>query len=215
MFNLLKKEFRLAMHPTVPIMLLLSAMVLIPNYPYSVIFFYVNLSVFFTCLSGRENGDIIYTMTLPLAKSDIVKGRMAFTLLVQLAVLILMIPLTLLRGQIMSQPNAAGMEANIALLGEGLLFFAIFNLVFFTGYYKDVKRVGISFVKASVLFFLLVALEVVSVYAIPFVRDCLDTPDPQFMTQKLIFLGLCALASLLLNMLAYRISVRRFEKLDL
>ena len=40
---LLKKELVLSMHPTVPIMLLLGAMAMIPNYPYLVMYFYVTL----------------------------------------------------------------------------------------------------------------------------------------------------------------------------
>ena len=51
--KLLKKEFALSMHPTVPLMLLLAGMVLIPSYPYSVIFFYSMVSIFFTCMLGR------------------------------------------------------------------------------------------------------------------------------------------------------------------
>lgn len=37
--KLIKKDFILAMHPTVPLMLLTAAMVSIPNYPYTVSFF--------------------------------------------------------------------------------------------------------------------------------------------------------------------------------
>ena len=47
MKNLLLKEYRLAMHPTVLIFLALSAMLLIPSYPYYVVFFYTALGVFF------------------------------------------------------------------------------------------------------------------------------------------------------------------------
>lgn len=53
--KLLRKELVLSMHPTVPLMLLLCVMVLIPNYPYTVVFFYSTLSLFFTCLLGRES----------------------------------------------------------------------------------------------------------------------------------------------------------------
>ena len=51
MKELLKKEFTLALHPTGWLFLGLSAMVLIPNYPYYVIFFYTGLALFFTCLA--------------------------------------------------------------------------------------------------------------------------------------------------------------------
>lgn len=75
--KLIKKDFRLAMHPTVPLMLLTAAMVTIPNYPYTVSFFYVTLSIFFTCLLGRENRDIAFSLCLPVAKRDIVTARIS------------------------------------------------------------------------------------------------------------------------------------------
>ena len=74
MGKLMKKELKLAMHPTAPMFLALSAMLLIPNYPYYVIFFYTSLAVFFICLTGRENHDIFFTMLLPVSKKDVVKA---------------------------------------------------------------------------------------------------------------------------------------------
>ena len=81
MTNLLRKEFALAMHPITPLMLALSAMVLIPNYPYIVIFFYTAMSIFFTCLMGRENNDIVYSINLPVSKESIVRARFAFAII--------------------------------------------------------------------------------------------------------------------------------------
>ena len=52
-------------------------------------------------------------------------------------------------------------------------------------------------------------------FIIPFVRDKLDTPDPQFLVQKLIVLCAGAVAFILLTSLAYTKSVRSFEQLDL
>lgn len=215
MSKMLKKEFVLAMHPTVPIMMLLSAMVMIPNYPYSVIFFYVSLSVFFTCLLGRENNDIIYSLSLPVAKKTIVKSRMVFTVILQLLQLLIMIPLCILRQNVMLEGNQAGLDANIALFGWGLIMYGIFNTIFFGKYYKDVNKVGVSFVVASIVMFLFVAVEVASTFAIPFVRDCLDTRDPDFMTEKFIFLGIGALVYLLMTVFTYRRSVRNFEVQDI
>ena len=53
--KLLRKEFTLCMHPAAYVMLLLSAMVLIPGYPYGVSCFYMALGIYFICLSAREN----------------------------------------------------------------------------------------------------------------------------------------------------------------
>ena len=83
MKHMLNKELRLALHPTVPLFWLLGAMLLIPNYPYYVIFFYTLLGIFFVCLSGRENNDIAYTLTLPVRKRDVVAARMGLAVLIE------------------------------------------------------------------------------------------------------------------------------------
>ncbi|MEG2624491.1 MAG: ABC-2 transporter permease, partial [Clostridia bacterium] len=92
MKNLFYKECRLAAHPTSILFLLLSAMLLIPNYPYLVVFFYTSLAIFFVCLAGRENHDIFYTLSLPVAKRDIVRARFAFSVVLQLAQILIAVP---------------------------------------------------------------------------------------------------------------------------
>ena len=47
MKTLLYKQLRLVCHPMTPVFCLFGFMVIIPNYPYTVIFFYVMLGLFF------------------------------------------------------------------------------------------------------------------------------------------------------------------------
>ena len=215
MIKLIKKEFGLAMHPIVPMMLLLSAMVLIPNYPYIVIFFYVSMAIFFTCLSGRENNDVVYSLNLPIAKKNIVKARFAFAVILEIVQLIIMIPFSFLNQKINPTGNQAGMDANISLFAIAFIVYGLFNLIFFGSYYKNVSKVGIAFVKSSILLFILAGGDVVSSYAIPFVRDVLDTPDPKNLPQKVVFLLVGFLLYLSLTALIYKMSVVNFEKQDL
>ena len=51
---LLYKQLRLVCHPMTPVFCLFGIMVIIPNYPYTVIFFYVTLGLFFSFLNMRE-----------------------------------------------------------------------------------------------------------------------------------------------------------------
>ena len=215
MSNLLKKEFSLSMHPVTPLMLMLSSMALIPNYPYTVMFFYMTLAVFFTCMMGRENHDVIYSMSLPVAKKDIVKARILFVVILELLQMVLLIPFAVLRQNILEAGNEAGMDANIALFAEGFLLFGVFNLIFFHSYYRNVDKVGISFVKATVVFFVLVMVDVISTHAVPFVRDCLDTPDPQFIGYKLAALVIGIILYVAMTVRVCRISIRNFEVQDL
>lgn len=215
LIKLIKKEFALAMHPTVLMMICLSAMVLIPNYPYSVVFFYVALSLFFTCLLGRENNDIVYSLMLPIAKKDIVKARISFSVIIEFIQMLVMIPFSILSQKINLIGNQAGMDANIAFFGWGFFMYGVFNFVFFTKYYKNVNKVGVSFAITSIVMFLLVAFEVVSTYAIPFMRNVIDTKDPQFIGLKLVFLAVGFVLFVLMTISSYKISAKEFEKEDL
>lgn len=212
--NILKKEIALVLHPTALMFLLLSAMVMIPSYPYSVVFFYTGLGVFFSCLSARENRDIAYTLLLPVAKRDIVRGRFALVMLLQLLQLMLTVPFMVLRHSLHIQPNAAGLEANIALLGVGFLLYGLFNLSFFGVYFRNIGRVGAAFVTSCTIMFLVVAAEVTASHAVPFVRDKLDTAGTQFLPEKLCVLAAGILLYAVLTLIAYKKAVKNFEAQD-
>ena len=94
--KLLKKEWALCMHPAAWIMLGLAVLILIPNYPYAVSFFYMTLGIFFISMSVRENHDVTFTLTLPVEKRAIVTARICFAVeleLISLLLASLMIPL--------------------------------------------------------------------------------------------------------------------------
>lgn len=215
MKNLLYKECKLALHPTTFLFWLLSAMLLIPSYPYYVLFFYTCLGVFFICLSGRENKDIAYTMLLPVRKGDIVRARIATACGVELLQAVIAVPFALIRNFIFPMNNAAGMEANVALFGISLALMGVFNLVFFPRYYRDPDKVGMPFLLGSVTYFVLLAVFESFTFFVPFFRDMLDTKDPQFLGAKLAVFAAGALVFVICNLSACRISEKRFEKLDL
>ncbi len=213
--RILKKEVSLSMHPIMPLMLVLSLMVFIPNYPYSVIFFYTTLGIFFTCLLGRENNDIIYSLNLPITKAEVVKGRLVFTVLLEAVDMALVGIFIAIKEGCFPQANAAGWDANLALLAMALVLFSVFNAVFFRSYYRDVTRVGASFLKATIIYFVAAGILEASTYFLPLVKNYLDTPDPQFLGAKLIFLALALLLFTLVNIITYKGCVLDFSRQDL
>lgn len=215
MKNLLKKELTLSLHPTAPIFLALSAMLLIPNYPYYVVFFYTGLAVFFTCLTGRENNDVFYMLMLPVAKRDIVKARFAFVVLLEAAQMLCAVPFAVIRQNMPLPGNRVGMDANVAFFGLSLVLCGIFNLIFFCIYYGDVDKVGRAFVWSSAGVFVYIAAAEACAHILPFVRDRLDTKDPQFLPEKLAVLAAGLAVYSVLTAAAYHRSVRTFESLDL
>ena len=159
MKTLLYKQFRLLCHPMTLIFCLFGAMVLIPNYPYSVTFFYVTLGLFFTFLNMREQKDIYYSALLPIRKRDAVKAAMVFTVFIELLSVVITALFCLLSARIQpGKDNAVGMDGNFMLLGVGFLLYAVFNLVFFTSLYRSGYKVGAAYVKANVALWPLMAV---------------------------------------------------------
>ncbi len=215
MKNLLYKEFKLCTHPTNLIFLSLSALLMVPNYPYLVTFFYTGLAVFFVCLSGRENHDIFYTVCLPVSKRDIVKSRFSFVITLELLQVLFAIPFSILRQSFNIPGNEVGMDANIAFFGFAFIMMGIFNLIFFLSYYNAPEKVGVAFAKACTAITIFVVLVETSAHVVPFVRDCLDTKDPEFLGYKLIILAIGFVIYVACTFVAYQKSTTSFEKLDL
>lgn len=141
MKNLVYKEFRLAAHPTNYIFLSFAFMLLIPNYPYLVSFFYTTLGIFFMCLSSRENHDLEYSLNLPVRKRDLVGARILTVCIFELLTIVATIPFAVLRCTVLNtSANQAGLMPSLAFYGIAFLYFGIFNLSFFTAYYKSPEK---------------------------------------------------------------------------
>lgn len=151
MKTLLYKQLRLVCHPMTPLFCLFGVMVLIPNYPYTVIFFYVTLGLFFSFLNMREQKDIYYSALLPVPKRDTVKAGCLFVALTELASLVLLVPFSVLAVHLQpGKDNLVGLDPNITLLAAGLLIYAVFNAVFLPSFYANGYKVGTAYLKAVI-----------------------------------------------------------------
>jgi len=154
---LLYKQLRLVAHPMTIIFAFFGVMLLIPNYPYTVAFFYVTLGIFFMYMNVREQRDEDYSALLPIRKRDTVKAAMVFCTLIELLSLASAVPFAVLSNRINATGNLAGLRANAVLFAVSFALYAVFNLVFFPSFYKAGYKVGISFLKASTAVFFVVA----------------------------------------------------------
>ena len=151
MKTLLYKQLRLVCHPMTPLFCLFGVMVLIPNYPYTVIFFYVTLGLFFSFLNMREQKDIYYSALLPVPKRDTVKAGCLFVALTELASLVLLALFSVLAVHLQpGKDNLVGLDPNITLLAAGFLIYAVFNAVFLPSFYANGYKVGTAYLKAVI-----------------------------------------------------------------
>ena len=215
MGNLIKKELKLVLHPMNLVFLSFGAFLLIPSYPYYVTFFYTTLGIFMMTQTARENRDISYMMRLPIAKRDMVKARFCTVMLIELLQVIICIPFMIIRSGYAELNNPVGIEANIGFLGISLIMLGVFHLIFLAGFFKTAANVGLPFVWSSVAFFVMGAIAEIAIRVIPYLRDTCDSMAADMQVKQIPVLVAGLLVYLLLTWLAYRISVRRFESLDL
>ena len=211
---LLYKQFRLVCHPMTLIFCLFGIMVLIPNYLYTVIFFYVMLGLFFTFLNIREQKDIYYSALLPVPKRDTVKAGCAFVVIIEVLSLVVLIPCSLLAVHLQpGKDNLVGLDPNLALLAAGFLLYAVFNGVFLPSFYANGYKVGMAFINAVIPTTLAMgALEALPHFPALTWLDDLDAATqvrllPVLIGSVLIYAGGMALT--------FRASARRYEKVDL
>lgn len=213
MSELLYKELRLAAHPSLYVFMCMGALVLIPAYPYSVVFFFGCLGLFQSFMFDRETRDVFYTALLPRPKRDVVKGKLLLAVFAQLVQLALSLPFAFLRTLYLPQGNPAGMEPNAAWYGFGLMIYGLFNLVFFAQFYKTACKAGTSFLIALLPTTLgIIAIE--SSVHFPGL-GWLDGTDGASLLRQVPILLAGAAVYAAANALAYRAGARRFERVDL
>lgn len=214
MMTLLYKEIRLAAHPSLFLFLGMGALTLVPAYPYGVVFFFGCLGIFQTFINARENKDAFFTAALPVNKRDVVRAKCQLLAAAQLGQLLLTVPFALLRVVLLPNGNPAGIEANVAYFGCGLLIYAAFNAVFLISFYKTAYKAGKAFLLGVIPVTL--GIGVMETLAhVPGVADWFDSTAPAMLLRQLPILaaGLAAYGGGMA--LTYQTAAARFEKVDL
>lgn len=213
--ELLYKEFKLSSHPTNYIFLLFGAMLLIPSYIYFVPLVYIALTVFFIFLGDEQNNAPRFTSVMPVSKADIVTARCTFVAVIELAHIIVSIPFAIL-GHCINPlgGNAAGMDANVAFYGCMLFSLGVFNLVFLPKYYKTGYKPGLALIfGSSAMLIVIIVCETLS--HIPAVSKYWDSTSPEMLIKQIPVLAAGIAVFVVSTFAACKISINRFEKVDL
>ena len=213
MMTLLYKEMRLAAHPTSIIFAFLGCLVLVPAYPYSVILMFGCLAPYITFLNARETNDAWYTAVLPGTKRESVLGICLLVLVFQGFQLVFSVPSALLRHALHIANHPVGLDATAAWYGMGFFVYGVFDLIFLTAFYKNCYKVGQAFLLAAIPMALLMTAPDAAAHlpALAWMDSC--QPEHLRMQLPVLAAGIACYGVLLL--LAYRISAKRFERVDL
>jgi hypothetical protein len=210
---MLYKEIRLSAHPNLFIFTLLGMLVIVPAYPYGMVFIFGCLGPYITMMYGRETNDIYYTALLPVKKTDIVKAKCLLFVLAQMTQILISLPFAILRVYILPDGNPAGIEANLAYYGFGFIIYAVFNMIFLTTFFKTAYKAGKAFLLAIIpATFCMILMEVL-VHFPKF--KWLDSTKAYDLLKQSPILVIGIVFYTIVMLLTYRVSANRFKKVDL
>lgn len=217
MNKLLKKELKLAASPLAYFFILFGLMAMLPGYPILLGSFFVCLGIFQSFQFAREANDIVYSALLPVAKSDVVRSKFIFSVFIELCGFALMLISTLIRMSLLYDAppyvNNALMTANFVFLGFVLVIFGLFNLIFIGGFFKTAYYYGKHFIYFIIAAFIVVGIAE-ALHCFPGL-GALNSYSFENLGLQLSFLIGGIVLFVLLTLISLKISINRFEKIDL
>lgn len=217
MLNLLHKEMRLSASFLSYLFILFGLMFLLPGYPILCGVFFVSLGIFQSFQFAREANDIVFSVLLPVAKKDVVKGKYLFVCLIEVCALILMAVSVILRMTLFSESvvyrTNALMNANFFALAIACVIFGLFNLIFVGGFFKTAYKFARPFVTFITVCFCVIFI-VEALHHIPGLArlNAFGTDD---IGMQLIMLTAGIFLFILMTVFSCRKACRQFERIDI
>lgn len=215
MRELLYKEFRLAIHPAFYVIFLTAILLLIPNWIFTVAMSYllwvIVPNLFFAIAA---NNDTFFSVLMPVKKSDVVKSKIYTVIALELLNIIIAIPFAI-ANFILYRGGLGMLDPNPAFFGFVLIMYALFNFLFIPGFYRTGYKMALPMtiaITGALLFALFIQL-------LPFISQQfnilfnLRTPESLMWQIGMLIVGIAVF--IFLNSLTIKLSVERFEKLDL
>ena len=215
MGKILQKEMKLCASPLSYFFILFGLMFFLPGYPVLCGAFFVTFGIYQSFQNSREANDIAFSLLLPVAKRETVKGKYLFVCMIQLCGILLMTLAVLVRMTLLSDAvpyrNNALMNGNFFALGMAFVIFALFNLIFVGGFFKTAYKIGRPFLIFVIVNFLTIGLAETLHYFFP----PLNAFGTEHLGLQLLLLGIGIAVYLSVTLISYRVSCRRFETIDL
>lgn len=217
MYNLVMKDLKLGIGPLFFIMpVILGALMLIPGWLYFIVILYfcwITIPNMFG--QFRAQNDLVFTSMMPVTKKDIVKARVLVVVIMEL----LHIVMAMIFGifNILLYPNLTQVffVPHMGFWGLCFVMLAIFNVIFIPMYYKTAYKYG-GAATASITAAMLFAgvAQWIGVQS-SYVSDIFNGTGADRMTLQASILIAGIAVFIALTMLAYRIAVKRFLKVEI
>jgi ABC-2 type transport system permease protein len=215
MSNLIYKEFRLVIHPFFFLTALFGVLILIPNWVYLVaLMYFLFIAIPNIFMNVKAQNDTGFSVLLPVRKSDVVKARVVSMSILEIIQVLVAAIFVAISVNINPKGNFL-IDANIAYLGCALVMYGLFNLIFFPMFYKTSHKIGVPLMVALTAVFLYAGIIEVLVVAVPDVARVLDGVNSSALLRQIPVLAIGMMLFAGMTWLAFRMSAKNFEKVDL
>ena len=212
MKNLLYKEFSLVINPLFYLIPLFGALLLIPEWAYFIAlmyFFFMSVPNIFSI--AKAHNDIGFSAMLPVRRSDIVKSRITSMIILEVLQILVAAVFAVINLMIYPGENFL-LDTNAAFIGCVFIMYGIYNIIYFPMFYKTAYKISgpiIAALAATLLFAAAVELLILFVPALKIFDG------REHIGAQLAVLAGGIILYILLSVAAFRISAKRFLKVDL
>lgn len=215
MKNLILKELRLNVKWPLYVMSLVGAMMAIPNYLIIVAFGYCIFQVFIYMQYVRENHSQEFSTVLPVKRSDIVRSTVCIICLLQMLTVTVAVLFAIVARFVFPEGNVVGLDPNFTFFGVGFLCLAVFNAVFLPKFFKTGYKFGVPILLGLLCFMLTYGVAETLVQTIPTLTNALDSYNTDTIWARLVILCVGIITYVLTILLATKVSVKKFEHVNL
>lgn len=215
MKNLLYKEFKLTISPLFYVLpFLTSLLMLIPSWIYFMVAMYTLFISFPNIFAlSKANNDLGFSIMMPVSKNEIVKARIVSMHSLQLLQIVFIIIFAIINKMLYNIPNFFTIP-NASFIGLVLILYGIFNIIFFPMHYKSGYKYGWALIFGLIATLVFAVGVEIANKTIDLFRVYLNTTSSEMLSYRLAALGVGIIVYIILGILSYKISAKRFEKVD-
>ena len=217
MYNLVMKDLKLGVHPMFFIMpLILGALMLVPGWIYFIVILYFCWITIPNIFGGyRTQNDLMFTSMMPVTRSDMVKARVLVIVILELLHLVSAMIFGMINLRLYPNLPHYFFAPHMGFWGLCFVMLAIFNIIFISMYYKTAyKYGGAAWASISAAMLFAGVAQWLGVQN-SFVSDTFNGSGAHNMTLQISILIAGIVIFIAFNMIAYRIAIRRFLKVEI
>ncbi|WP_044481457.1 ABC-2 transporter permease [Paenibacillus antibioticophila] len=217
MYNLVMKDLKLAISPFFLILpVLLGALMLIPGWIYFLVILYfcwITVPVMFG--QFRAQNDLLFTSMMPITKKDIVKARVIVMVILELLHVGVAMIFSVVNIYLYPDLTHFFFGPYMGFWGLCFIMLAIFNVIFISMYYKTAYNFGGSALVSIPAAMLFAGVAQWIGIASPVVSDIFNGSGVHNTELQISILAAGIVIFVALNMITYRIAVKRFLKVEI